>query len=293
MTTGTPDLPDVIKDNIRLRYGTRAAAQAGQPAEAASCCGPDASCCSAEPAEGVDAFSADLYDLGQMDELPLRAALASLGCANPLAVAALVPGDVVLDLGSGGGLDALLAARRVGPAGHVYGIDMTDQMLSLAWQNAADAGVGNVTFLKGDIENLPMPDACADVVISNCVINLAADKRNVITEIWRVLRCGGRLAVADVVVRGGLPDDSPFAAALRKDLYAWGSCVAGALSDGDYLDLLTSQGFTDAHLDILREHDAADLFPGGLPEYARLDAAETVDAVLRRFASAVVRARKP
>ena len=139
-----------------------------------------------------------------------------------------------MDLGSGGGLDALLAARRVGPAGHVYGIDMTDEMLTLAWQNAADASVGNVSFLKGDIENLPMPDRCADVVASNCVINLAADKRKVVAEVWRVLQPGGRLAIADVVVRGGLPAASSFTDALRQDLYAWGSCVAGALSDTEY-----------------------------------------------------------
>ncbi len=293
MTAITPDTPDAIKDAIRSRYGTRAAVQAGQPVTGASCCGTDSSCCGARPADGVNGFSADLYELENMAELPLRAALARLGCANPTAVAALHPGEVVVDLGSGGGLDALLAARRVGPAGHVYGIDMTDEMLSLAWQNAADAGLGNVSFLKGDIENLPMPDGCADVVISNCVVNLAADKRKVIAEMWRVLRPGGRLAVADVVIRGGLPAGSAFAEALRRDLYAWGSCVAGALSDAEYLELLGAQGFTGSRLDVLREHSAADLFPDGLPDYAGLEDEASVQAILRRFASAVVHAGRP
>lgn len=293
MTAITPDTPDAIKDAVRSRYGTRAAVQAARLADAASCCGTDSSCCGARPADGVNGFSADLYELENMDGLPLRAALARLGCANPTAVAALHPGEVIVDLGSGGGLDALLAARRVGPAGHVYGVDMTDEMLSLAWQNAADAGLGNVSFLKGDIEKLPLPDGCADVVISNCVINLAADKRQVIAEMWRVLRPGGRLAVADVVVRGGLPGGSAFAEALHRDLYAWGSCVAGALSDADYLDLLDKQGFTGTRLDVIREHSATDLFPAGLPDYAGLEDEATVQAILRRFASAVVHASRP
>jgi len=293
MPATTPDTPDAIKDAIRLRYGTRAAVQAGQAVAVASCCGTDSSCCAERPAEGVNSFSADPYGLEQMEELPLRAVLARLGCANPTAVAALRPGEVVADLGSGGGLDALLAARRVGPAGHVYGIDMTDQMLTLAWQNAADADIGNVSFLKGDIENLPMPDRSVDVVVSNCVINLASDKRKVVAEMWRVLRHGGRLAVADVVVRGGLPTASAFADALRQDLYAWGSCVAGALSDTEYVDLLHGQGFTDTRVDILREHSAGDLFPNGLPDYAQLEAQATVEAILGRFASAVVHALKP
>jgi SAM-dependent methyltransferase len=290
---GTANTPDAIKDAIRLRYGARAAAQAAQGATTASCCATDSSCCSQQPADGVNSFSADPYRLEQMEEQPLLAVLGRLGCANPTAVAALRPGEVVLDLGSGSGLDALLAARRVGPAGQVYGIDMTDEMLTLAWRNAAEAGVGNVSFLRGDIENLPIPDNGADVIISNCVINLAADKRKVMAEMWRVLRPGGRLAIADVVVRGGLPTTSAFSDALRQDLYAWGSCIAGALSDTEYLDLLHNQGFISARVDILREHSAADLFPNGLPDYAQLEGPATVEAILRRFASGVVHARKP
>ncbi len=282
-----------LRTAIQLRYGGRAAAQVALEAPAAAaCCGTDNSCCGPQPT-GVNAFSEDLYDLDTLDGVPLTAALARLGCANPTAVAQLQPGQTVLDLGSGGGLDALLAARRVGPSGQVYGVDMTDEMLALAWRNAAEAGVGNVSFLKGDIENVPMPDATVDVVISNCVINLAADKRNVIAEAWRVLKPGGKFAVADVVIRGGLPEDSPFAEALRQDMEAWGSCVAGALSDVEYMALLTQQGFTGARIDVLRGHNARDLFPGGLPEYAALEPAHTVDAILQRFSSAVVHADKP
>ncbi|WP_117208622.1 arsenite methyltransferase [Allorhizocola rhizosphaerae] len=292
MTAATPPASD-LRAAIQLRYGGRAAAQVAldEPA-AAACCGTDTSCCAPRPT-GVNAFSEDLYDLETLDGVPLKAALARLGCANPTAVAELQPGQIVLDLGSGGGLDALLAARRVGPSGQVYGVDMTDEMLSLAWRNAAEAGVGNVSFLKGDIEHVPMPDACVDVVISNCVINLAADKRNVIAEAWRVLKPGGKFAVADVVIRGGLPENSPFSDALRQDLYAWGSCVAGALSDVEYLAMLTAQGFTGARVDVLRGHTASDLFPSGLPDYATLEPAETVNAILERFASAVVHADKP
>ncbi|MFY1650846.1 arsenite methyltransferase [Solwaraspora sp. WMMB762] len=293
MTSTTPHTADTIQETIRQRYGGRAAAAVDlDVSAAASCCGTDSSCCGDTPTVGVNEFSADIYALDEMDEVPLRAALARLGCANPTAVAALRPGDVVLDLGSGGGLDAILAARRVGEAGQVYGIDMTDEMLGLAWQNAAAAGVGNVSFLKGDIADLPMPDASVDVVISNCVINLAVDKRKVVAETWRVLRPGGRLAVADVVIQGGLPAGSPFADALRADLYAWGSCVGGALSDDEYLQLLRDQGFTEARIDILRQHDATDLFPSGLPEYAALEPVPVVEQILARFASAIVRAEK-
>jgi arsenite methyltransferase len=288
-----PHPPDGIREAIRLRYGSRAQAHITPTVGTASCCATDSGCCGERPTGGVNAFSADLYELDSLEGIPLTAALARLGCANPTAVAALEPGEVVLDLGSGGGLDALLAARRVGPSGHVYGIDLTDEMLTLAWRNAADAGVGNVSFLKGSIEALPLPDAGVDVVISNCVINLAADKSAVIAEAWRVLRPGGRFAVADVIIRGGLPEDSPFADALRQDMHAWGSCVAGALSDVDYLALLTGQGFEHARIDVLRGHDGSDLFPSGLPDYARLESSETVAGILERFASAVVYADKP
>jgi arsenite methyltransferase len=291
MTSPSTTSSDAVLAAVRARYGARAATQAELPL-AESCCGADSGCCSPQ-ATGVNSFSADLYDLDQMDELPLKAALARLGCANPTAVATLNPGDVVLDLGSGGGIDALLAARRVGPTGHVYGIDVTDEMLALAWQNAAEAGLGNVSFLKGDIESLPVPDTSVDVIISNCVINLAADKRRVLAEAHRVLVPSGRLAVADVVIRGGLPEGSPFADALRQDLTAWSSCVAGALGDGEYTRLLHEAGFADVAVEVVRDHTAADLFPQGLPAYAGLEPPDVVDAILARFASAVIRARKP
>src|SRR6476469_9028331 len=193
-------------------------------ASGASCCGPVNSCCGGAAFDGAtDPITSNLYLSGDTDELPEAAVLASLGCGNPTALAQLNPGEVVLDLGSGGGIDVLLSARRVGPTGKAYGLDMTDDMLELARRNAAEAGVTNVEFLKGEIERIPLPDASVDVIISNCVINLSADKRQVLAEAFRVLRPGGRFAVSEVVVRGTMPE------ALRRSVELWIGCVAGAL----------------------------------------------------------------
>jgi SAM-dependent methyltransferase len=246
-----------ITNAVRERYAeaaTRAAA------------GATASCgCGTAATGGCDPITSNLYDDHQAGMLPEAALRASLGCGNPTALAALHEGDTVLDLGSGGGIDVILSARRVGPGGKAYGIDMTDEMLHLARANAAKAGVDNVEFLKGQIEAIPLPDATADVIISNCVINLAADKAQVLREAFRVLKPGGRFAVSDVVLRGDLPED------LRKSVDLWVGCVAGALREDDYQSLLAAAGFTDVSLEITREY--------------------TIDGVTA--ASAFVRAAKP
>jgi arsenite methyltransferase len=283
--TGEPDL----KQTIQTRYGARADLMAR--ADAGSCCSGGSSCCG-DTSGGANAFSAGLYPADDVEGLPLEAELGSLGCGNPIALSELRPGETVLDLGSGGGLDVLLAAGRVGSQGHVYGVDMTAEMLRLAWDNAERAGVGNVTFLKGDIERIPVPDGSIDVVISNCVINLAVDKSSVFREIHRVLRPGGRLAVTDIVIAGGLADVS-FADTLRADQEAWGSCIAGALSDAEYARALAETGFTDVGIEILRRHSADDLFPGGRPAWARTVAAAEFAVAMARFASAFVRSVKP
>jgi len=211
--------------------------------------------------------------------------LASLGCGNPTALAELNEGEVVLDLGSGGGIDVLLSARRVGPTGKAYGLDMTDEMLTLARRNAAEAGAANVEFLKGDIEAIPLPDASVDVIISNCVINLAADKRRVLREAFRVLRPGGRFAVSDIVVRGEVPAD------VRRSMELWVGCVAGALEEREFADLLREAGFEDASLEPTRIYGLEDA--RSFLEEAGLDADGFAAAVDGRFMSAFVRARKP
>lgn len=276
-----------VKTQIQQRYGARATAV--RTGKASNCC--DTGCCGDIP-DGVNSFSDGIYAIDELDGVPLTAALATLGCGNPTALTQLQPGEIVLDLGSGGGLDVILSARRVGPTGHAYGLDSTDEMLTLAWQNAMEAGVGNVTFIKGDIEDTPVPDASIDVVISNCVINLALDKDRVISEAFRVLKPGGRLAVTDVVVAGGLPS-TPLADTLRHDLAAWGSCIAGALSDADYYDKLHGAGFEDIDLNMIKLYETDDLFPGGLPEWAASASRAELDNLMRRFTSSFVRARKP
>src|SRR5690606_950684 len=206
--------------------------------EEGSCCGPE--CCGSKgstESESVDPISRDLYEEAATAALPERAVRASLGCGNPTALAELSPGEVVLDLGSGGGIDVLLSARRVGPAGKVYGLDMTDEMLALARANAARAGAENVEFLKGEIEDVPLPDGAVDVIISDCVINLSADKRGVLAEAFGVLKPGGRFAVSDVVVRGEMP------AAARRSMELWAGCVAGALEEDEFRRLLEEVGF--------------------------------------------------
>jgi arsenite methyltransferase len=235
--------PDAIREAVRERYA--AAANSAASAETGSCCGPaDAAGCG----EGVlrdeerDVFGAGLYDGAARDELPDTARLASLGCGNPTAVADLHEGETVLDLGSGGGIDVLLSARRVGPSGKAYGLDMTEEMLALARENQAKAGVENVEWLEGTIERVPLPDDSVDVVISNCVINLSADKPRVVREAARVLRPGGRFAVSDVIADPDMDDTT------RRDMAAWTGCVAGALTRAEFRQALEAAGFTDIEI---------------------------------------------
>src|SRR5256714_5425565 len=225
-----PNDDQQLREAVRERYGRTAleVLSANEP-KAASCCGTD--CCGGEKGIG-DAVTSDLYSSAELGELPLAAALASLGCGNPTALAELKHGEKVLDLGSGGGIDVLLSARRVGPTGFAYGLDMTDAMLELAQKNRVEANVENVRFLKGVIEDIPLPDNAVDVVISNCVINLSADKGQVLREAYRVLSPGGRFAVSDVVFLGHFPQ------AIRSDLEAWAGCIAGALEEEIYQQLL-------------------------------------------------------
>ena len=246
---------------VQQRYGAIAAAV--QRARKAACCSP--SCCSTSDAP----ISSNLYKEEQTSELPREAVQASLGCGNPTALIDLHEGETVLDLGSGGGIDVLLSARRVGPTGKVYGLDFTDEMLELARQNQREAGLQNVEFLKGNIEAIPLPAASVDVLISNCVINLAPDKSKVLKEAFRVLKPGGRFAVSDVVVRGEV------SSALRRDLELWVGCIAGALDESDYARKLTSAGFIDVDIETWRVYD------GVAPE---------ADG---KFASAFIRAHKP
>ena len=234
-----------IREVVRDRYAS-AARQGSQGG--GGCCGPvdasDGRCGSSEK----DVITRDLYSADELARIPDAAALASLGCGNPTALAQLNPGEVVLDLGSGGGIDVLLSARRVGPSGKAYGLDMTDEMLELARRNQKEAGVSNAEFLKGTIEDVPLPDESVDVIISNCVINLSPDKDRVLREAFRVLRPGGRLAVSDIVVQGELP------AALRRSLEAWSGCVAGALHEDDYRAKLTAAGFSGVEIEVTRAY---------------------------------------
>jgi SAM-dependent methyltransferase len=238
MTEPTPQ--ESVRSAVKERYGSIAALVASQ-AGGTSCCGSD-------PSPARDPITTDLYDAGQLAEVPAAAAAASLGCGNPTALAELLPGEVVLDLGSGAGIDVLLSARRVGPDGFAYGVDFTDEMLDLAKRNAAEQGVTNVEFLRGQIEDVPLPDSSVDVVISNCVINLSTDKAAVIREAFRVLRSGGRFAVSDIVVQGELP------AQVRADLEQWVGCIAGALEDTTYRSLLADTGFEEIEIEVTRDH---------------------------------------
>ena len=241
-----------IRDVVRERYAEAAIAVSGK--ERASCCGPKggAPC-------GCDPISGDLYSDKEVAGLPEQAVLASLGCGNPTALAELREGETVLDLGSGGGIDVLLSARRVGPTGKAYGLDMTDEMLALARENQRNAGVTNVEFLRGEIEHIPLPDNSVDVIISNCVINLSADKRQTLAEAFRVLKPGGRFAVSDVVIRGDVPP------AVRKNMELWVGCVAGALEEKEYEGLLKAAGFESVGLEptrIYRFEDAKAFLAG-------------------------------
>ena len=247
-----------IEQTVREKYGAIAAALTRSAATKASCCAPDACGCD-------DPITSNLYSDAERGGLPANAVAASLGCGNPTALADLKPGETVLDLGSGGGIDVLLSAKRVGPTGHAYGVDMTDEMLALARDNQRKAGATNVEFLKGSIEAIPLPDNSIDVIISNCVINLSADKDAVLREAFRVLKPGGRFAVSDIVVRGEV------SAEIRRDMELWIGCIAGALEKREYAGKLRAAGFTDVELEPWRTYEKH----GGA------------------FASAFVRGRKP
>lgn len=283
MSITTPDVSSIVRE----KYGeaARRVLEANESA-AAGCCGPVNSCCGGAAFNGtVDPITSNLYVNGETDELPNAAVLASLGCGNPTALAELREGEVVLDLGSGGGIDVLLSARRVGPTGKAYGLDMTDDMLALAKRNAAEAGVTNVEFLRGRIEEIPLPSNTVDVIISNCVINLSGDKRRVLAEAFRVLKPGGRFAVSDVVVRGEVPAD------VRRSMELWVGCVAGALEEQEFRTLLAENGFTDIDIEPTR------LYKGDDARVFLQDAGINVDANLAeidgKFMAACVRATKP
>ena len=269
--------PADVKEVVRERYSQAALrVTAGQGGCCSSVAGAN-DCC--------DPITSNLYDAGQAGEVPDAAIQASLGCGNPTALAELKPGETVLDLGSGGGIDVLLSAKRVGPAGKAYGLDMTDEMLALAEENRRKSGLANVEFLKGEIEHIPLPDNAVDVIISNCVINLSGDKDRVLREAFRVLKPGGRFAVSDVVVRGEVP------AAIRKSMELWVGCVAGALSEADYTKKLGKAGFGNVVLEVTRVY--------GIDDARTFLAAEGFDGdaiaaeVDGKFVSAFIRAVKP
>ena len=262
-----------VQTAVREKYG-----EIAKSVGKTSCCGP-AACC------GGDPITSDLYSEAEKERLPADAVAVSLGCGNPTALLPLEPGQVVLDLGSGGGIDVLLSAKRVGPTGKVYGLDMTDEMLALARENQRKAGATNVEFLKGTIESIPLPDRSVDVIISNCVINLSSDKDAVLREAFRVLKPGGRFAVSDVIVRGEVPGD------VRRNMELWVGCIAGALNDTDYRSKLASAGFADIELDPWRVYHVEDA--RAFLTDSGLDVDALAPQVEGRFASAFIRARKP
>ena len=270
-------MTETIKEVVKSKYGE--AARRVAAGESNSCCG--AAACGAD----IDPITRDLYDVSQTGILPEQAVKASLGCGNPTALAQLNPGETVLDLGSGGGIDVLLSARRVGPTGKAYGLDMTDDMLALARENQKKSGLQNVEFLKGEIENIPLPDNSVDVIISNCVINLSGDKDRVLGEAFRVLKPGGRFAVSDVVVRGEVPDE------IRRSMLLWVGCVAGALSDAEYTAKLRAAGFQQIEVEPTRIYtveDARAVLSGH-----GMDVDAIAPQVEGKFISAFVRAVKP
>ena len=264
-----------IKETVKERYAEAALKVLGG---ARGSCGPGGAC-------GCDPVSDDLYAATETAGLPEGAVLASLGCGNPTALAELGPGETVLDLGSGGGIDVLLSAKRVGPTGKAYGLDMTDEMLALARANQAKAGATNVEFLKGEIENIPLPAAAVDVIISNCVINLSADKARVLREAYRVLKPGGRFAVSDVVCRGAVPE------AVRRSMELWVGCIAGALEEQEYRRLLEDAGFVDVEVEPTRIYEFEDA--RAVLSGAGLDAEVLAREVSGRIMGAFIRARKP
>jgi len=275
-TSGTLSETD-IKQIVKEKYG-----QAALRVKTGG-----SSCCGAAPSgiEQCDPITSNLYDESQTAGIPEDAVLASLGCGNPTALAQLNPGEIVLDLGSGGGVDVLLSAKRVGPTGKAYGLDMTDEMLALANENKRKAGAANVEFLKGEIENVPLPDNSVDVIISNCVINLSADKDRVLREAFRVLKPGGRMAVSDVVTRGAIPDE------IRQKVLLWVGCIAGALDDSDYRSKLTAAGFEQIEVEPTRVYRVADARE--FLASAGVDVDAISPQVDEKFMSAFIRAVKP
>jgi 2-polyprenyl-3-methyl-5-hydroxy-6-metoxy-1,4-benzoquinol methylase len=265
-----------VKEQVKEKYGSAARAVA-ESGSLQACCDPGLRCC--------DPITTNLYSADEKGLIPEKAVLASLGCGNPTALIDLRAGETVLDLGSGGGIDVLLSAHRVGPTGKAYGLDMTDDMLALARRNQREAGVTNVEFLKGEMENIPLPDNSVDVIISNCVINLSADKDRVLGEAFRVLKPGGRFAVSDVVVRGSVPE------AVRKSMLLWVGCIAGALEEGDYLAKLAKAGFGDVSIEPTRVYNVEDA------RQFLTEAGVDVDAIApqvnKKFLSAFIRANKP
>lgn len=265
-----------VRDQVKEKYGSAARAVA-QSGGVQACCDPGLRCC--------DPITTNLYSADQKGQIPAKAVLASLGCGNPTALAELPEGEVVLNLGSGGGIDVLLSAQRVGPTGKAYGLDMTDDMLALARENQRQAGVTNVEFLKGEIEHIPLPDTAVDVIISNCVINLSADKDRVLREAMRVLKPGGRLAVSDVVVRGDVPEE------VRKSMLLWVGCIAGALEENEYLAKLRNAGFENVSIEPTREYNVEDA------RQFLTEAGVDVDAIApqvnNKFFSGFIRASKP
>jgi arsenite methyltransferase len=265
-----------IQQQVKEKYASAARA-VKETGSGQACCDPGLRCC--------DPITTNLYTAGEKGIIPENAVRASLGCGNPTALIDLRPGEIVLDLGSGGGIDVLLSARRVGPAGKAYGLDMTDDMLALARENQRQAGVTNVEFLKGEIENIPLPDNSVDVIISNCVINLSADKGRALAEAFRVLKPGGRFAVSDVVVRGSVPD------AVRQSMLLWVGCIAGALEESDYLARLVRAGFEVVSIVPTREYNVEDARQ--FLTQAGIDVDAIAPQVNGRFFSAFIRAGKP
>jgi SAM-dependent methyltransferase len=271
-----PEDATLIRDAVQEKYG-RAAQEAAAGRSAASCC--NSSCCD------VDPITSNLYDAEQTASLPEEAVLASLGCGNPRVLANLQPGEIVLDLGSGGGIDVLVSARGVGPTGHVFGLDMTDEMLNLARQNQRKTGLENVEFIKGHIEDVPLPGNSVDVVVSNCVINLSADKGYVLREAFRVLRPGGRLAVSDVVIRGDAPPE------VRRNMELWVGCIAGALEETEYVAKLAAAGFQNIAMEPTRVYEVDDARAFLSDRGIDLDA--ITPQIEGKFMSAFIRAVKP
>ncbi|MCZ6916287.1 MAG: arsenite methyltransferase [Gemmatimonadetes bacterium] len=268
--------PTDLTAAVKQKYGTAASRVSA---------GDDPTCCAATGTRCGDPITSDLYATAQTAGVPEEALRASLGCGNPTALAELHPGETVLDLGSGGGVDVLLSARRVGPTGKAYGLDMTDEMLELARENQRKAGVENVEFLKGEIEKIPLPDTSVDVIISNCVINLSGDKRQVLREAFRVLKPGGRFAVSDIVVRGAVPEE------IRRNMELWIGCVAGALEESEFKGLLRDAGFRDPQIEPTRVYTLEDA--RGFLEQAGLDPLVVAPQIENRFCAAFVRATKP